>query len=181
MKFKTKVTVKVSQGYPKVELDPLKDDEFRKANGEIVLDWTELQDGMREGEAGLEAPGCSPIQCLPYENDSDDRFNDDRYQKILEAIADFTRAEANEDEDRMLVQLKIIHPNCRNGLTFGSDPEQGFQTLVEQGWNQGDIEDWHAEESLENAWELDPSTILKDWLCRVGSHFWADSPFLSNT
>lgn len=180
VKFKIKVTVKASQGYPKVELDPLKDDEFRKANGEIVLDWTELQDGMREGEAGLEAPGCSPIRCLPYVKDSDDRFNNDRYTKILDAIADFTIAEANGSESRMQKELKIIHPNCRNGLTFGSDPEQGFKTLAEQGWNE-DVEDvideWRGlKESLENAWALEISSTLKDWLCRVGSHFWADSP-----
>ena len=183
--FDINVQVKASQGYGVVSLIPINSEEFRKKNGDIILDWQKLEQGFIEEDSGLAAPPANEIECLKYDNQNS------CYDNILNAFAVLTvrgeRLTIEEIRRYLIEPAHGIHPGMRNGLTFGSNPEEGIKKLVlpPQGWNEtpGDvwIEFLEFNETLKILWDnlgrfnIAERSQLKDWIARAGSHLWSDT------
>ena len=181
--FDINVQVKASQGYGVVSLLPTNSEEFRKKNGDIILDWQKLEQGFIEEESGLAAPPADEIECLKYENQNS------CYDNILNAFAVLTvkveKSTINEIKRYLIDPAKGIHPNMQNGLTFGSNPKAGIEQLVLQGWSESPEEVWDEflefNESLKILWDnlgefnTTDRNNLKDWISRAGSHLWSDT------
>ena len=181
--FDINVQVKASQGYGVVSLIPINSEEFRKKNGDIILDWQKLEQGFIEEDSGLAAPPANEIECLEYDPISAP------YVAVTEAFGDLTTAcGTNEiiEIRRILIDPTYgIHPKMCNGLTFGSDPKAGIEQLVLQGWGKLSEEVWDEflefNESLKILWDnlgrfnIEERSQLKDWIARAGSHLWSDT------
>jgi hypothetical protein len=181
--FDINVQVKASQGYGVVSLLPTNSEEFRKKNGDIILDWQKLEQGFIEEDSGLAAPPANEIECLNYDNQNS------CYDNILNAFAVLTvkveKSTINEIKRYLIDPAQGIHPNMQNGLTFGSNPKAGIEQLVLQGWSESPEEVWDEflefNETLKILWEnlgsfnIAERSQLKDWIARAGSHLWSDT------
>jgi hypothetical protein len=185
--FEIKVRVKASQGYGVVSLQSLNSNEFRKKNGDIILDWQKLEGGFLEAETGLQAPPSDDIQCMDFDPENS------CYDSILNAFAQLTvkvsKASKAELDHLLKDPTEGIHPNMRNGLTFGSDPRKGIDVLIGSGWDETSEDVWDEflefNETLKILWNdlsrfsIAQIPLLKDWISRAGSHMWADTqPFI---
>ena len=210
IRFRINVKIQASQGYGKVTLCPILNEEeidwaknilsrssngealnerdfkkaneillceeFRRVNGEILLDWQTLQSGHEVPTSGYEAPGYSEIEPLKYDYAR-------RYSYIEESLKELININQNDIPTHKLKELLVsptgIHPNMRNGLTLGSNPKEGIKSLIQQGWSDGSNVLNYLKclnKRLRTLWSdnIDDENI-KDWICRVASHMWKDT------
>lgn len=177
VRMSVKVTVKASQGYGTIELIP-HDDLFRRANGEIVLDWENLEEGFKEVEGNLAWPPVSPIPPVGFLPVKTNYGSEDGYHSFKKVIREFSISLKRRDWTGAVADLKKFHPLCRNGLSLGSDVEQGIRRVVGEGLDDEVTCRRHLAAVRDGVESLEGRvSSVSNWqVLSAGSHFWADTP-----
>ena len=171
-----KVEVTASQGYGKIEFVP-KEESVKRAYGSISIEWDQLKEGHIELDDEFNYPPSSEISPdgKGFALWSPTRVYVSENESILGAIRDLLDGKGSKES-----LLNSIHQGCRNGVSLGSDWENGINTLVEHGTlDLSVMELWKSfrefvKTELDN--ENNLGSKLTQRLVQVGSHFWKASP-----